>query len=147
MPFPKLPAFLARAISRMQTRGFRRGGGGKTRGGVPALLLHTTGARSGAQRTAMVGFLEEASGGWLIVASLGGAARHPAWLYNLAKQPRAAIEFGDGRRVDVMAEALAGAELEAAWGRFEAEAPEYVRYLSKTDRVMPILRLRAADAT
>ena len=36
---------------------------------------------------------------WLVIASAIGAARHPAWLHNLAKQPDAVVQFGDGRRV------------------------------------------------
>ena len=147
VPFPKLPSFLARAYSRFQLRGFRRGGGGRTQGGVQALILHTTGARSGEPRTAMLGFIEEGPGAWLVVASLAGAARNPGWLYNLAKQPNAVVELGDGRRVDVVAETLTAEELDAAWRRFEADAPEYVGYLSKTDRAMPIVRLRAAEPT
>jgi deazaflavin-dependent oxidoreductase (nitroreductase family) len=77
-----------------------------------------------------------------VVASLAGAARHPSWLYNLAREPRASIEFGDGRRVDVVAETLGGADLTAAWKRLAIEAPEYDRYRSKTDRAIPVVRLR-----
>jgi deazaflavin-dependent oxidoreductase (nitroreductase family) len=72
----------------------------------------------------------------------GGAARHPAWLYNLAGQPEATVQFGDGRRVDVRAETLDGPELEAAWRTIATDAPEYVKYRSKTDREIPVLRLR-----
>jgi hypothetical protein len=45
------------------------------------------------------GYLEEGAGSWLVIASTAGAAYHPAWLYNLAKQPEATIEFEDGRRI------------------------------------------------
>lgn len=63
----------------------------------------------------MLGYVEEAPAAWLVVASLAGAARHPSWLYNLGREPRATIEFGDGRRVDVVAETLDGPDLTAAW--------------------------------
>jgi deazaflavin-dependent oxidoreductase (nitroreductase family) len=132
---------MARFFSRMQRRSFQRDGGGKTPGGVATLLLETTGARSGETRSAMLGFLEDGPGRWLIVASLAGSARNPAWLYNLAKHPTATIELPGGRRVRVSATSLEGSELEAAWERFANAAPEYAKYLSVTDRVMSIVRL------
>ena len=94
----------------------------------------------------MLGYLDEAAGSWLVVASLAGSARNPSWLYNLARTPEATIEFADGRRVRVSALSLAGPELDAAWKRFSTEAPEYAGYLSVTDRAMPIVRLRELDA-
>lgn len=145
--FPKLPSWLTRAFSRLQARGFRRSRGGRTQGGVAAILLHTVGARSGEPRSALLGYLPEGSDGWLVIASLAGAARNPSWLYNLAHDPHATIEFGDGRRVDVLAQTLEGADLDAAWQRVGGDAPEYAAYLSKTDRAIPIVRLRAAAPT
>jgi deazaflavin-dependent oxidoreductase (nitroreductase family) len=71
-----------------------------------------------------------------------GASRHPAWLHNLARQSDAVIEFDDGRRLDVRAETLEGEELETAWARIAVDAPEYVKYRSKTDRHIPVIRLR-----
>ena len=128
-------------MSRMQLRQFRRRGG-PTQGGVQTLMLETIGARSGALRTAMLGFIEESEGSWLVIASLAGAARHPSWLHNLASMPDVTIEFADGRRVPVRAETLDGQELDAAWNLIAVEAPEYVKYRSKTDRPIPVLRLR-----
>jgi len=145
VPFPKFPGPLARLFSRLQRQGFRRRRGGRTGGGIHSLILETVGARSGETRYAMLGYLEESAGSWLIIASLAGTARNPAWLHNLAKQPQATVEFGDGRRVNVVAETLHGPELEAAWSRIAAEAPEYVKYRSKTDREISIVRLRQRD--
>ena len=144
--FPKLPGFLARFMSRMQTSMFRRQRGGRTQGGVPALLLETTGARTGEPRRAVVGFLEDGRDAWLIIASLAGTARNPAWLHNLAKTPAATVELGDGRRVPVAATTLAGDARDAAWRRIEVEAPEYVKYLDVTDRQMALVRLAATGS-
>lgn len=107
-------------------------------------MLETLGARTGSRRTALLGYLEEAPGSWLVIASLAGAARHPAWLYNLARRPEATIEFGDGRRVDVVAETLEAEALDQAWRKIAIEAPEYDKYRSKTDRDIPVVRLRAS---
>jgi deazaflavin-dependent oxidoreductase (nitroreductase family) len=144
--FPKFPGWLARFFSRLQLRSFRRNKGGRTQGGIPTLILETIGARSGETRHAMLGFIDEAPGSRLVVASLAGSARNPSWLYNLARNPEATIELADGWRIGVSATTLAGPELEAAWQKVSAEAPEYARYLSVTDRAMPIVRLREVDA-
>jgi deazaflavin-dependent oxidoreductase (nitroreductase family) len=136
------PRFLARLGNRMVVRQFGRKGGAKTQGGVDAFVLETIGAKSGAIRRAVVGYLEERPGSWLVIASAIGAARHPAWLHNLAGNPDVTVEFGDGRRVDVRAESLEGAERTAAWERIAVDAPEYVKYGSKTDREIPVVRLR-----
>jgi deazaflavin-dependent oxidoreductase (nitroreductase family) len=135
------PRFILRFGNGLMVRRYR-GHGARTRGGVPAILLETVGAKSGQPRHALLGYIEEGPGAWLVIASLGGAARHPSWLYNLARQPEATIEFEDGRRVPVRAETLEGAQLEDAWGRIAKDAPEYVKYRSSTDRVIPVLRLR-----
>ena len=144
--FPRFPGRLARFMSRMQASMFRRQGGGRTQGGVPALLLETIGARTGETRRAMLGYLEDGPEAWLVIASLAGTARNPAWLHNLAKNPSATVELGDGRRVRVAATTLDGAELEAAWARIAVEAPEYAKYLDVTDRQMAVVRLAATGS-
>jgi deazaflavin-dependent oxidoreductase (nitroreductase family) len=75
----------------------------------------------------MLGYLEEGPGSWLVIASLAGAPRNPGWLHNLAKHPEATVEFGDGRRVPVLAETLHGPDLEEAWRRIATDAPEYAK--------------------
>ena len=140
--FPKFPGWMARFFGRMQQRSFRKNHGGRTQGGVATLMLETIGARTGEPRVAMLGSLPEGGDAWLVIASLAGSARNPAWLHNLAKHPAATVELPDGRRLRVSATTLAGAELEAAWKRVSAEAPEYAKYLDVTDRAMSIVRLR-----
>lgn len=142
--FPKFPGFMARFFSRMQLRQFRRNQGGRTQGGAPTLMLETIGARSGERRLAMLGFVEDGPGSWLVIASLAGSERNPAWLHNLAKHPAAIIELAGGRRVAVTATSLEGPELDAAWKKVAVEAPEYAKYLEVTDRKMQIIRLREA---
>jgi len=138
VPFPHfLMAFGNRWVLRQFKRHEMR-----TAGGIAALLLETVGAKSGQPRKAVLGYLDEGGGSWLVIASTAGASYHPAWLYNLAKQPDATIEFDDGRRIPVRAETLEGQELEAAWARIAKDAPEYAAYRSKTDRDIPVLRLR-----
>jgi deazaflavin-dependent oxidoreductase (nitroreductase family) len=140
--FPRPPGWLMRRLNGMLVNRFRSKRGFEVRG-VQGVILETTGARSGEVRRAIVGHIPEGPGTWLIIASMGGAAQHPRWLFNLARNPEATIEFGDGRRVAVRAETLAGADLEAAWKKIGEAAPVYVGYRSKTDREIPVVRLRA----
>jgi deazaflavin-dependent oxidoreductase (nitroreductase family) len=138
------PRVLAGFASRMISRQFRRRGGAQTQGGLHALLLATRGAKSGQIRHAVLGYIEETPDSWLVIASAVGAARHPSWLHNLAKDPEATVDFGDGKAIGVRAESVEGSELPAAWDRIAVDAPEYVKYRSKTDRDMPVVRLRRA---
>ena len=137
----RLPRFLARLGNRMMLRKFRAGGA-RTQGGIETLMLETVGAKSGQPRQAVLGFLPDGDDAWLVIASLAGAARNPGWLHNLAARPEATIQFEDGRRIDVTAETLEGAELAAAWERLEREAPEFPKYRTTTDREMAIVRVR-----
>ncbi len=109
---------------------------------MPTLLLEAVGARSGESRPVILGYLTDRDEGWFIIASLAGAARQPNWLYNLAAHPEAAIEFPDGRRVEVTASSVSGSDAAAAWERIQHDAPGYAAYRTKTDREISIVRLR-----
>ena len=126
----------------MMLRSFRKGGA-RTQGGIATLLLETVGAEVGsACASRSWDSSPDGDDAWLVVASLAGTARNPAWLHNLAARPDATVELADGRRIDVRAETLEGADLAAAWERLEWEAPEYPKYKIKTDREVAIVRLR-----
>jgi len=137
----RLPRFLARFGNGMMLRSFRKGTA-RTQGGIATLMLETVGAKTGQVRQSILGFLPEGDDAWLVIASLAGTARNPAWLHNLAAQPEATVQLDDGRRIGVRAETLEGADLAAAWERLEREAPEYPKYRTKTDREVAIVRLR-----
>lgn len=124
---------------------FRRGGA-RTQGGIKTLMLETVGGHSGEPRRSVLGYLAENDEAWLVIAGLAGAARHPGWFHNLAAQPDATVELDDDRRVDVRAATLQGADLAAAWQRIGRGAPEFVGYRSKTDREIPVVRLRRRTA-
>lgn len=110
-------------------------------GGRAGLLLTTVGARSGKQRTVALGRFPDGEGRWLVVASLAGAARHPAWFVNLAKNPdQVWVEIGKDR-FKVRPELLRGEERATAWKRIGGLAPGYAAYERMTDREIPIVRL------
>jgi deazaflavin-dependent oxidoreductase (nitroreductase family) len=119
--------------------GLYRATGGRSSGS--ALLLTTVGARSGEQRVASVRRFDDGDGRWLVVGSAGGAAKHPAWVYNLARNPdKVWVEIGRDR-YKVTPELLSGDERATAWQRVVAEAPQFAGYLDQTDREIPVVRL------
>ena len=136
-----IPRFINRFANRMVVRQFRRGGM-RSQGGVSATPPGNGGCEVGQASRGGVGLPRGGTRSWLVIASMAGAAYHPSWLYNLASQPDATIEFADGRRVPVRAETLDGTDLKGAWARIATEAPEYAKYRTKTDRDIPVLRLR-----
>ena len=115
------------------------------------LLLTTLGAKTGKVRQTVLCWFPDGghadtadvATSWLVVASAAGAAKHPAWYVNLARHPdQASIELG-GRQVKVEPQSLRGAERAEAWRQVVALAPGYATYATKTDREIPIFRLRA----
>jgi len=111
--------------------------------GRPLLRLTTTGAKSGKRRDTVLGWFPDGDrdDSWLVVASNGGSARHPAWAFNLAKNPgKAFVDLGDGE-FPVEAGIFTGAERGSAWDQVVELAPGYGHYLEKTDREIPIFRL------
>lgn len=125
-----------RAARRIRTKG------GKFMG-FNALVLTTVGAKSGAVRTNPVGWFPTGDDdSWLIVASAAGGPKNPAWYYNLAAHPADVTIEMAGTKVAVIAEELHGAEREEAWRGITAAAPRFAQYQEKTDRQLPVIRLR-----
>ena len=112
--------------------------------GFPTVLLTTVGARTGIERTHVLGGFADGSDAWLICASKSGASTHPAWFINLAKNPdKIWLEVGN-RKLKAAAELLRGKEREDALARIAATAPRYGQYQKKTDREIPVIRLTRA---
>lgn len=112
-----------------------------TRQGGHLLKLTTTGAKTGKEHTVPLGWFADGENAWLIVGSNGGAAKHPAWFYNLARNPdKTWIEI-DNRKIPVQPESLKGAAYDKAWNEIAAVAPNYGAYKEKTDRLIPVIRL------
>ncbi|HKX03549.1 MAG TPA: nitroreductase/quinone reductase family protein [Methylomirabilota bacterium] len=109
--------------------------------GFNALVLTTLGRKTGVERATPVGWFPGKDGSWLIVASAAGAAKNPAWYHNIAAHPDKVQIETPGRRMDVVAEQLQGAEREEAWRQITAAAPRFAKYQEKTDRELPIIRL------
>lgn len=152
---PRLLRPLTGALNRMQVRLYHRFGNRMRVQGRPVLLLTTLGAKTGKVRQTVLcwfpdpdsdhaeGDHAEGDSSWLVVASAAGAAKHPAWYVNLARNPdRASVEVG-GRQFRVEPQSLRGAKRAEAWRRVVTLAPGYAAYETKTDREIPVVRLRA----
>jgi deazaflavin-dependent oxidoreductase (nitroreductase family) len=113
--------------------------------GMNLLYLTTVGARSGERRTVPVARFDDGAGGWYVVASAGGTARHPAWYYNLVAHPDQVWAEVSGTRRQVAVDQLAGEARDRAWDQVVREAPRFGSYLDKTDRELPVLRLTPAE--
>jgi deazaflavin-dependent oxidoreductase (nitroreductase family) len=140
---PKPLTKLFKPVNALLIRRYRRSGGTKASSqmGFPVVLLTTRGAKTGQTRTTPVGGFADGDNSWLIVASLGGAARHPAWFFNMAKNPDDIwLEVGN-ERFKVRGQTLEGPERAEALARIAAIAPRYGTYQQKTDREIPIIRL------
>lgn len=105
------------------------------------VVLTSIGKKSGEERRSPLAGFPEPGGSWLVVASAAGAARNPAWYYNLGAHPDRARLEAVGTTIDVSATELHGPEREQAWQRITAEAPGFADYQTKTDREIPVIRL------
>lgn len=109
--------------------------------GLPIIILTTRGRKSGSVRKSPLMRVEH-DGEYAIVASMGGAPKHPVWYLNL-KADASNVTFQDGPEpfaVDVRE--LDGAERALWWDRAVAAFPPYAEYQDKTDRVIPVLFVR-----
>jgi deazaflavin-dependent oxidoreductase (nitroreductase family) len=109
--------------------------------GNPLVLLSTVGAKSGKERTHPLGGFSQGNDVWVVIASKGGAATHPSWFINLAKNPdKVWLEVGN-RKFHVRPEVLKGPEREDVYAKCAAIVPGYAKYRQITDREIPVIRL------
>lgn len=107
--------------------------------GRPVILLTTVGAKTGKLRKTPLMRVEH-GGEYAIVASLGGAPKHPVWYYNVTKNPD--VELQDGTRTgDYRAREVFGEEKATWWRRAVEVWPDYEEYQRKTDREIPVFVL------
>ena len=115
--------------------------------GFPVVLLTTVGAKTGQERTHVLGGFEDGRDAWLIVASRGGAPTHPGWFYNISKNPdQVWLQVGN-RKFRAAVESLQGEARVKGLAKVAAVSARYGEYQKKTDREIPVLRLTPADST
>ena len=141
----KLAAALQNAVTRVHSVLYRWSNGviGGRIANSPVLVLTTTGRRSSKQRTVPLLYLMDGSD-VVLVASNGGAVKHPTWWLNLQTRSEAWMQIKYIRR-RVKAEQAPAAEKQRLWPRLTAMYPGYKRYQEITDRDIPVVILRTIE--
>ena len=132
--------------ARTQVEEFEASNGARsnTMRGKPIIVLTSRGAKSGKIRKTPLMRVEH-DGDYAVVASLGGAPKHPVWYHNLVAD--AHVELQDGaEKHDYTAREVFDEERAIWWERAVAAWPDYANYEKKTDRVIPVFVLTRRDA-
>jgi deazaflavin-dependent oxidoreductase (nitroreductase family) len=107
--------------------------------GRPLLLLHHTGARSGAARVNPLVYLAD-GGRYVIFASKAGAPTNPDWYHNLRAHPETVMEVGD-TTIPVVASEAERTERSRLYEAQVAAMPQFGEYAQKTTREIPVMVL------
>ena len=105
--------------------------------GVPILLLTTTGRRTGTPRTSALIYARDADD-YLLIASTGGAPRHPSWYLNLTAHPDVEIQV-KGEHLPAVARTATPDEKPRLWKIMTDPWPNYDIYQRRTNRVIPLV--------
>jgi deazaflavin-dependent oxidoreductase (nitroreductase family) len=111
--------------------------------GLPVIVLTTRGAKSGKLRKTPLMRVEH-EGRYAVVASVGGAPKHPVWYFNVKADPHVELQDGPVKR-DMRAREVTGAEKAGWWERAVAAYPPYADYQKKTSREIPVFVLEPFD--
>ena len=132
--------------SRDQVALYEASGGteGLTLRDLPVIVLTTKGAKSGKIRKTPLMRVEH-DGTYAVVASLGGAPKHPVWYYNVVANPLVELQDGPVKK-DYQAREVTGEEKALWWERAVAAYPDYADYQRKTDRQIPVFVLEPLAA-
>ena len=131
--------FVANQVKLYEATGGVEGG---TLEDKPVVILTTRGRHSGKVRKTPLMRVED-NGAYAVIASMGGAAKHPVWYLNLVASP--AVTLQDRANVQELAARVASGDERARWWAVAVEAwPAYAEYQTKTDREIPVVVLDPA---
>jgi F420H(2)-dependent quinone reductase len=121
---------------------------GGTRGteldGKPVVILTTVGARSGRLRKTPLMRVEH-DGSYAVIASQGGAPKHPLWYHNIRNHQHVELQDGPVKQ-DMTAREVVGEERDLWWARAVEAFSNYAEYQKKTDRQIPVIVLEPVTA-
>ncbi|KUI21731.1 nitroreductase [Mycobacterium sp. IS-1496] len=131
--------------AREQAEKFMESGGTEATelNGKPIILLTTVGAKSNKLRKTPLMRVEH-QGEYAVVASLGGAPKHPVWYHNIKKNPRVELQDQTVTR-EYDAREVFGQEKAEWWERAVEVWPDYADYQKKTDREIPVFVLTPVE--
>lgn len=108
----------------------------------PVIILTTTGRHSGKVRKTPLMRVEQ-DGTYAVIASLGGAPKHPVWYHNLTANSDVTLQ--DGADVQKLTARQVEGDEKAKWWAVAVEAwPAYADYQTKTERQIPVIVLDPA---
>lgn len=111
--------------------------------GASLLLLHTIGAKSGAERVTPLVY-QQVGDSWAIFASKAGAPSHPDWYHNVVATPDVTVEVGSDS-LPATARVVAGEERTRIWETQKATVPQFAQYEeSAGGREIPVVLLERA---
>lgn len=110
--------------------------------GVPTLLLTMTGRKSGQKRTIPI-IYRQVGDKYVIIASKGGSATHPAWYLNVTADPDVDVQIR-GEVFPATARTAQSPEREQLWAEAVSAWPNYDLYQSRTTRLIPVVVLERA---
>jgi deazaflavin-dependent oxidoreductase (nitroreductase family) len=111
--------------------------------GKPCVILWTRGRHSGTVRKTPLMRVRDGDR-YAVVASLGGAPKHPVWYLNLEADPNVSLQDGAELK-DYTARVVEGAEKAAWWKKATEVWPAYDNYQAATDRPIPLVVLDPVD--
>ncbi len=107
--------------------------------GRRVIVLTSVGAKTGKLRKTALMRVEH-DGVYAVVASLGGAPKHPVWYFNITANPHVELQDGPDKN-DYLAREVTGDEKAVWWERAIEAWPDYAKYQEKTDRQIPVFVL------
>jgi deazaflavin-dependent oxidoreductase (nitroreductase family) len=136
-----LPGTNERAAQQVALYEATNGREGNTMRGMPVVVVTHRGRQTGAVRKTPLMRVADGAENYVIVASLGGAPKHPVWYYNLLADPDVTLQ--DGAKVVEMRAQLVEDPTERArvWALAVAAYPDYAAYQERTTRVIPVFSL------
>ncbi len=105
--------------------------------GLPTLLLTTVGRKSGEKRTVALVFLQDGEN-LVVVGSLAGYDRNPAWCLNLEANPNCWVQLDD-RKMKAVSRMASDGERKALWAKLDAMFPVWAHFQKQTDRPFPLI--------
>ncbi len=107
--------------------------------GMKMILITTKGAKTGQVTTTPLVYSKDGER-LVIIASMGGAPKSPAWYHNLVANPEIEVEVGTEKFTVVASEAK-GAERDSLFAKQAAVMPAFADYEKKTTRKIPLMLL------
>ena len=114
--------------------------------GQPVCVIETVGAKSGQRRRTPLTFATSGDD-LVLIASAGGAPKHPAWFHNVRKHPDVRVWANRGRSGDYVARVVEGEERERLWRIAADFYPGYETYAVRAgEREIPVVALSPRSA-